>query len=58
MVFLYTKDEYTKSKLELLGFELVKTNGGVYVFLQRQDLKFAKEELSDCDFVYSDELTF
>lgn len=57
-MFVYTKDEHTKEKLEALGFELVRQNGSVWVFFNKNDFKFSVAEMEDCSLIYSDELTF
>lgn len=57
-VFVYTKNERTKQKLEALGFDFIRKDGAVYVFYNQNDLKFSLEEMEDCCLIYSNEITF
>ena len=63
MHFLYVMSQKDKTKLEKLGYNLLKedTRNGLWVFENKTDLSFSDEEslaLSDVAFILSDILTF
>lgn len=54
-MFIYVMDERDKNLLESMGYELLKSNGKVWVFVNKEGLQFDSMSVP-C--VVSDVLTF